>query len=794
MAVIESNNRILRVGVKGAGEKYYPGAYIDIDQNNVISFTGDFSGLSAQFEDCCADVQGQLSSIKGSVSSLQDCCSSVNTNLDEIWSAISANSANILINSSNIYNIEGNTALLEQNKLDVSAYSSNESLWISAWKEVNNYITADFGNTFCLLSSIDVSGTMNHAVGVKGSYITLPGTAHIASALDEKFTIEGFNNFISAGFNPNINALYSNDSYLSSVINQKFDASAASSYVPYSAIGGDTNIITGINGSALSAGLTYTAGPNIEINDNEISGKDWTDEITAASANAVNEAVNNITAVSYAESSNVSNSALTANYALSSDSATYDNLGREITATYLTAVTGDNILYSAGDNIDITNHVVSGKDWTDEITAASSYAYEQATANDNTYDVSAGDNINVSTADNTFTVSGKDWTDAITAASSNAVNEAINTITAVSYAATANISNSALTANYALSSDSATYDSDGNKITETYLSAIPEDVITTADTFVSSVNNLTPAIVSGGIEGHELTLSGSFTPNGVQLSAEDPIQVEKRDGKVVISITGDVGEPYDVKASSNISVTTAGKTFTVSGKNWQNTITAASSYAYKQATANAQGQLYTGIEPIVVNNTQHKISAHDALLSAKSPIYIETGYYNGYNVNSICFSGLRYASVLGGTDLSDASVSITHERANLPITTDWYQLNISNVSGNTGSFTLIPSDITSGFVWSIGNGGFSTKAINESKIYNHSFTTAGGSISKDLTADGYVEVHLTTPYNYYGQSEYTATLDGQTFTLASGTYANLCWQDVEGSMKWCLMYSGNYSI
>ena len=35
--------------------------------------------------------------------------------------------------------------------------------------------------------------------------------------------------------------------------------------------------------------------------------------------------------------------------------------------------------YSAGDNIYISNHVISGKDWTSEIQAASSYAYEQST-------------------------------------------------------------------------------------------------------------------------------------------------------------------------------------------------------------------------------------------------------------------------------------------------------------------------------------------------------------------------------------------------------------------------------
>ena len=41
---------------------------------------------------------------------------------------------------------------------------------------------------------------------------------------------------------------------------------------------------------------------------------------------------------------------------------------------------GDNQAYSAGANIDITNHVVSGKDWTNDIQNASSYAYDQATA------------------------------------------------------------------------------------------------------------------------------------------------------------------------------------------------------------------------------------------------------------------------------------------------------------------------------------------------------------------------------------------------------------------------------
>ena len=36
--------------------------------------------------------------------------------------------------------------------------------------------------------------------------------------------------------------------------------------------------------------------------------------------------------------------------------------------------------YSAGANIDITDHVISGKDWTNEINDASANAYNQSTA------------------------------------------------------------------------------------------------------------------------------------------------------------------------------------------------------------------------------------------------------------------------------------------------------------------------------------------------------------------------------------------------------------------------------
>ena len=144
--------------------------------------------------------------------------------------------------------------------------------------------------------------------------------------------------------------------------------------------------VSAINGSAIYASNVpkYIRGNNIDITDYVIS-------VTGSVPSA--------------------DIASTAIYANSSNSATYDSLGRKIVDTYitahqdwtttiqnasgnaynsavnwvvdqhyLTAVTGDNTPYTQGANIDITNHVVSGKDWTSEIQSASAYAVDQATA------------------------------------------------------------------------------------------------------------------------------------------------------------------------------------------------------------------------------------------------------------------------------------------------------------------------------------------------------------------------------------------------------------------------------
>lgn len=207
--------------------------------------------------------------------------------------------------------------------------------------------------------------------------------------------------------------------------------------------------ISAINGSAINAtpAVDYSAGDNIDISNHVIS----VTGLDILSSNIVNQTKAEITSVNYAVTANIANSA---------HSATYDSLGRKIVDTYLTAhqdwtntiqnasgnaynsavnwvvnqnyltaVTGDNTPYSAGANIDITEHVVSSKDWTSEIQAASSYAYDQATTQIPAQkDVKAGANVYVSTASTAYTISSKDWNTEIAAASSYAYEQSTGTI------------------------------------------------------------------------------------------------------------------------------------------------------------------------------------------------------------------------------------------------------------------------------------------------------------------------------------------------------------------------------
>lgn len=154
---------------------------------------------------------------------------------------------------------------------------------------------------------------------------------------------------------------------------------------------------------------------------------------------------------------------------------------------------------------------------------------------------------------------------------------------------------------------------------------------------------------------------------------------------------------------------------------------------------------------------------------------------------------LKFSKVLGGADNGPASAQIESTKIVSPFTMQYYQMSVVNENNNTETFSMIPTNIGSGLLYAVGNGPITTANINSSPIWCYAFSTGTPSMST-VKSDEYKEVHLSTPYDYYGPSMYTAIIDGQNFVLGSGAYANMVWQNVEGTDRWCVTNSGYYSI
>lgn len=440
--------------------------------------------------------------------------------------------------------------------------------------------------------------------------------------LDEKLDItayeQGDTAFYSAGSNIDITDHVISGKDWNPEINN------ASSYALSEAItqmqgypSGVDNITPDIVTSYISGGLLH------------ISAKDWSDDITAASANALNEAINQITAVELANSALTAQTAINANHAASSDSATYDSLGRKIVDTYLTAhqelpdwtptiqnasgnaynsavnwvvdqhyltaVTGDNTPYSAGANIDITDHVVSGKDWTSEIQAASANAVakiptglmiipglEYNASNEITgysgsaFHAGAGGDGKIYTGISPIVVDNSTTTGTISAQTARlGVQSPLYFVEDTSASTVIGISGSPQV-------EGVMYESAlnfGNGYITGYngsaLSSERSRYAVSSTSANGAISSQTAAVVTGGWE----TANGKITGyNGTAFYAG-------------------AGSTYDVKAGSNISVATAGNTFTVSGKDWYNAIATATGYSYNLATADAKTKYipYTNI-------------------------------------------------------------------------------------------------------------------------------------------------------------------------------------------------------
>ena len=514
---------------------------------------------------------------------------------------ISANTAALGVESPLYFSVDTPTQTVISFSGDGQPYSAGENI------SVENHIISGKDWTPELNEKLDITSYEQGDTAFYSAGSNIDITEHVISGKD---------------WNPEINNA---SSYaLSEAINQMQGYPS-----------GVDNITPDIVTSYISGGLLH------------ISGKDWTDDITAASANAYNEAINNITAVN------------------SADSATYDNLGREITSTYLTA----EVEYTAGANIDITDHVVSGKDWTDDIQSASSYAYDQATAQipavtglpyvensaldytpgghlvssisaDAIYAVSAEGAFTAETANYTYVAESANYvangweynaSNEITGYSGSAfhaespsegkIYTGISPIVVDNSTTTGTIS--AQTARLGVQSP-LYFVEDTSASTVIGISGLPqvegvmyESALNFGNGYITGYNgsalssersryavsstsangaisSQTATIVTGGwetangkITGYNGTAinAGGSNPQ-VPVSGVSGISIEKVGDTVLIGMSSN----YNVAAGNNINVTTAGSTYTVSGKDWTNTITGASSYAYNQATANATGK------------------------------------------------------------------------------------------------------------------------------------------------------------------------------------------------------------
>ncbi len=97
---------------------------------------------------------------------------------------------------------------------------------------------------------------------------------------------------------------------------------------------------------------------------------------------------------------------------------------------------GASVHYTAGPNIDITENIISGKDWSDEIENASSYAYEQATAHGVEYSGIAPIDVN----NTTHQISADVWTLSGTSGIS-ILEDSENKVTTIAYTAQPDLSN-----------------------------------------------------------------------------------------------------------------------------------------------------------------------------------------------------------------------------------------------------------------------------------------------------------------------------------------------------------------
>ena len=499
--------------------------------------------------------------------------------------------------------------------------------WISGNKVIWPTQETYAGQEFQVISSFDFSGDKNHYISLKGMVLKFPSTAHIASALYEKFDTTAFNNFITNGFNPNMTELHGATAYLSAFVN--------TGCVHNSALGStEDGLISSISGSGFYADGGGDTTPWIsgdKIIDPEIV-LDFGDAVQMISSFNVSGYKNHAIALKGRQLKLPSTAHI--------QSALDEKLDTSAHNSYTAAIeTVINNLHN--DDTYLSGQINNKAD----ISAVSSFS------SDITYLSGASDYLSGVIE----TVSGNIPTDLFTKESADGLYYPLTGnpsgfLTNVDLSDYANSGDVTGTAQYALTTGGWTevtaeggteYSAgqyikiSGNEISVTGLQ--PAGSYQPAGNYVTysqNYENQSAGWKQNGTynsTGEFVAMTTGNTLPYILLSANgagsksaylkiDTAGIHIYSGDAWHTATDVTFGKYDVKAGANTIVTTAGTDFTISGKDWTNTITAASAYAASMAT----GKEYSGIAPIVVNNEEDKISANTMELIAGNGIEFVT--------------------------------------------------------------------------------------------------------------------------------------------------------------------------
>lgn len=152
--------------------------------------------------------------------------------------------------------------------------------------------------------------------------------------------------------------------------------------------------------------------------------------------------------------------------------------------------------------------------------------------------------------------------------------------------------------------------------------------------------------------------------------------------------------------------------------------------------------------------------------------------------------------VVGGIDNSEVSAMTFQVVRPTPSHTGM-TMNVRNEMGSSGEFTLIPAN--SNVVGFVRYNGDKTISIRDpatvTPVCSAYAMTTGNPSAAFNPPDSLLHLRVTTPYNYYGPSLYTATIDNRTYTMGSGCYVDFTKAyDEEDVLGWHEAGSGYWSL